>query len=132
MAGAGQRSGAVFRLLEFTDRARGDREPGDASPCKERIRNYQPPAQTVQPWWFGDEVFKGTSFFLRELPKLLPTNRLTPAKAGTDEHKAWSKIHRAPPGLDRWKIRSETVPGIAAAAALQWGGHAVKQMGIAA
>jgi hypothetical protein len=100
--------------------------------AKERIRNYQPPAQTVQPWWFGDPAFKGTSFYLRDLPALAPTNRLTPPKAGTDEHKAWSKIHRAPPGADRWKIRSETFPGIADAAALQWGGHAVEHMRTAA
>lgn len=96
--------------------------------AKSRIRNYEPPAQTVQPWWFGDEAFKATSFYLRGLPKLVATNRLTPPKAGTDEHKRWSKIHRAPPGADRWKIRSETFDGIAAASALQWGGHAVEQM----
>jgi hypothetical protein len=96
--------------------------------AKSRILNYEPPAQTVQPWWFGDEAFKATSFYLRGLPKLAATNRLTPPKAGTDEHKRWSKIHRAPPGADRWKIRSETFDGIAAAAALQWGGHAVEQM----
>ncbi len=28
--------------------------------AKARIRNYQPAAQTVQPWWFGDEAFKAT------------------------------------------------------------------------
>lgn len=100
--------------------------------AKSRIRNYEPPAQTVQPWWFGDEAFKATSFYLRGLPKLVATNRLTPPKAGTDEHKRWSKIHRAPPGADRWKIRSETFDGIAGAAALQWGGHAVTQLGEAA
>lgn len=100
--------------------------------AKMRIRNYEPPAQTVQPWWFGDEAFKATSFYLRGLPKLRATNRLTPPKAGTEEHKRWSKIHRAPPGPDRWKIRSQTFDGIANAAALQWGGHAIAQMGEAA
>ncbi|PLU59142.1 hypothetical protein BMJ22_32855, partial [Sinorhizobium medicae] len=87
--------------------------------AKERIRNYQPPAQTVQPWWFGDRAFKATSFYLRGLPKLVPTNRLTPPKSGTDEHKAWSRVHRATPSPDRWKIRSATFPGIASAAADQ-------------
>jgi len=100
--------------------------------AKARIKNYVDPAQTVQPWWFGDEAFKGTSFFLKRLPKLVPTNKLTPPKAGTEEHKLWSKIHRAPPGPDRWKIRSETFPGIADAAASQWGGYAAEQMGVAA
>lgn len=27
--------------------------------AKARIRNYAAPAQTVQPWWFGDPAFKG-------------------------------------------------------------------------
>ena len=92
--------------------------------AKERIRNYSKPAQTVQPWWFGDPLFKATSFYLRGLLPLVETNRLDPPKAGTDEHKRWSVVHRASPGHDRWKIRSKTPAGIAGAAALQWGGYA--------
>jgi hypothetical protein len=93
--------------------------------AKARIRNYEPPAQTVQPWWFGDRAFKATSFYLRRLPKLMPTDRLVPPKAGTDEHKQWSFVHRASPGSDRWRLRSRTFPGIAAAAARQWGDAAM-------
>jgi hypothetical protein len=74
----------------------------------------------VQPWWFGDPAFKATSLYLRGLPPLVPTNRLTPPKPGTDEHKAWSAIHRAPPGPNRWAFRSRTFDGIAAAMADQW------------
>ncbi|TWD54528.1 hypothetical protein FB480_103440 [Agrobacterium vitis] len=94
--------------------------------AKERILNYQPPAQTVQPWWFGDEAFKATSFYLRGLEPLQATHRLSPPKSGTAEHKRWSAVHRAPPGADRWRIRSKTFPGIAAAAAAQWGGYALE------
>ncbi|MCC2608375.1 hypothetical protein [Neorhizobium petrolearium] len=94
--------------------------------AKDRIVNYQAPAQTVQPWWFGNEAFKATSFYLRNLPSLVATNRLTPPKSGTDEHKRWSRVHRATPGPDRWKIRSRTYPGIADAMAAQWGGHALE------
>lgn len=75
----------------------------------------------VQPWWFGDPYFKATGLELINLPRLVPTNKLTPPKKGTDEHKAWSMVHRAPPGPDRAKIRSQTFPGIAAAMAQQWG-----------
>ncbi|MNH49297.1 hypothetical protein D3C73_08690 [compost metagenome] len=89
--------------------------------ARERIRNYQRPAQTVQPWWFGEKAFKGTGLYLRGLPSLTPTNRLTPPKPGTDEHKAWSAIHRAPPSADRWAFRSKTFAGIANAMADQWG-----------
>lgn len=90
--------------------------------ARERIRNYERPAQTVQPWWFGDPAFKATGLYLRGLPALTPTDRLTPPKPGTDEHKAWSAIHRAPPSADRWAFRSKTFAGIANAMADQWGG----------
>jgi len=83
-----------------------------------------PKPQIVQPWWFGEPFFKATGFYLRGLPPLVPTNRLTPPRADTDAHKAWSAVHRAPPGPDRWKFRSRTFAGVAAACADQWGGWA--------
>lgn len=89
--------------------------------ARERIRDYRRPAQTVQPWWFGEKAFKGTGLYLRGLPPLVATNRLTPPKPGTGEHKEWSAIHRAPPSADRWAFRSKTFAGIANAMADQWG-----------
>lgn len=100
--------------------------------AKARIRNFEPAAQTVQPWWFGEKAFKGTSFYLRGLPKLVATDRLTPPKPGTEEHKRWSAVHRAPPGPERWRIRSRTFGGIAAAGAQQWGDHAMAEIARAA
>lgn len=94
--------------------------------AKERIRNFKPAAQTVQPWWFGEKAFKATGLYLRGLPCLQPTKRLKPPKAGTPEHKAWSFIHMASPGKDRWKLRSKTFRGVAAAMADQWGGHVLQ------
>lgn len=76
--------------------------------------------QVVQPWWFGDPTFKAIGFHLFNLPKLVPTNKLVPPMKGTDEHKAWSWVHRCPPGPDRARIRAETQPGLAAACASQW------------
>jgi len=93
--------------------------------AKVMINGYQPPAQTVQPWWFGNPAFKATGLYLRGLAPLVPTDRLTPPKPGTPEHKAWSGIHRASPGPLRATIRSRTFPGIAAAMAMQWGGAAM-------
>lgn len=97
-----------------------------------RIVNYQKPAQTVQPWWFGEEAFKATSFYLKGLPPLVATNRLTPPRRADEpeRHKAWSAIHYASPGPDRWKTRSKTFEGIARAAAEQWGGHALNEYGM--
>ena len=88
--------------------------------AKKKVFGWIKP-QIVQPWWFGDKAFKATGLYLRGLPDLVPTNKLTPPAAGTDEHKAWSMIHRASPGPDRWKIRSKTFPGMADAWADQWG-----------
>lgn len=91
--------------------------------AKERIRNYQPPAQIVQPWWFGDPFFKATGLYLKKLPPLVPTQKLAPPASGSVEHKNWSMVHRAPPGPDRSERRSRFFPGVASAMALQWGGE---------
>jgi hypothetical protein len=86
--------------------------------AKKRIGMEQ--AQTIQPWWFGDEAFKATCLWLKGLPPLFETNRLTPPKKGTPEHKKWSAVHREAPGPNRKANRSRTYPGIAAAMAEQW------------
>lgn len=91
--------------------------------AKERIRNYHPPAQTVQPWWFGEPQFKATGLYLRKLPSLVPTARLDPPKPGTASHKQWSRVHRMPPGAERGKERSRFFPGVADAMAAQWSTH---------
>jgi hypothetical protein len=81
-----------------------------------------PATYFVQPWWFGDEAFKATGFTLKGLsPLTKPATALVPPRKGTSEHKAWSVIHNASPGPDRWKDRSRTFPGIAKAMAETWG-----------
>jgi len=81
-----------------------------------------PKTHFVQPYWFGDPAFKATGFTLKGLqPLSKPPTALVPPKPGTDAHKAWSAIHRASPGPDRWKERSRTFPGIARAMAETWG-----------
>lgn len=82
--------------------------------CEDGKRHF------TQPHWFGDPFFKATGWHLIGLPPLRATNRLTPPAIGTDEHKRWSAIHRAPPGPDRARFRSKTFPGLASAAAAQW------------
>lgn len=92
--------------------------------AKALITNYQAPAQIVQPWWFGEPAFKGIALYLKNLPPLLPTNKLIPPKPGTVEHKIWSKVHRAPEGPNRWRERSRFFAGIGDAMADLWGGRA--------
>lgn len=98
--------------------------------ARERLPADLPKPQIVQPWWFGERAFKATGFYLRGLPELVATDRLTPPRAKDDPaaHKAWSGIHRASPGPDRWKVRSRTFDGIAEACADQWGRYAIEHM----
>jgi hypothetical protein len=96
--------------------------------CHARELIQPGPRQVVQPWWFGDPAFKATGLELIGLPPLVPTNKLTPPKPGTDEHKAWSVIHRASPGPQRKVDRSRTFPGLAQAMAAQWGGVAQQML----
>ncbi|SEN90064.1 hypothetical protein SAMN04489859_102140 [Paracoccus alcaliphilus] len=94
--------------------------------ARERLPADLPKPQIVQPWWFGEPFFKATGFYLRGLPHLTATHRLTPPKPGTDEHKRWSAVHRASPGPDRWRFRSRTFEGVAEACADQWGSEAMR------
>jgi site-specific DNA-cytosine methylase len=73
------------------------------------------PDQTIQPWQFGHGEVKRTCLWLKNLPLLTPTNIVDGR-----EPRVW----KLPPGPDRWKERSKTFPGIAAAMADQWGGVA--------
>lgn len=79
----------------------------------------------VQPWHHGDPFFKATGLELIDLPCLRDTDRLTPPRPGTPEHRAWSAVHRASGwgkhAADRARVRSQTFPGIALAMASQWG-----------
>ena len=74
-----------------------------------RIRK---PDQIIQPWQFGHGETKATCLWLKNLPKLTPTNIVEGRT---------SRVHHEPPGPERWKNRSRTYQGIAAAMADQWG-----------
>ena len=70
------------------------------------------PDQIIQPWQFGHGETKATCLWLKNLPKLHPTDIVDGREA---------RIHHMPPGENRWRERSRTYPGIAAAMADQWG-----------
>jgi len=70
------------------------------------------PDQIIQPWQFGHGETKATCLWLKNLPKLIPTNIVEGREA---------RVHKMPPGPDRWKERSRTLQGIADAMADQWG-----------
>lgn len=80
------------------------------------------PDQIIQPWMFGHEATKTTCLWLKNLPPLEPTNIVDKGKRHvTKSGKSLPEWYNLPPSKDRWKIRSATFPGIAAAMAEQWG-----------
>lgn len=72
------------------------------------------PDQIIQPWQFGHGETKATCLWLKNLPKLVPTDVVEGREP---------RVHRMSPGKDRWKNRSRTYPGIAEAMGAQWGGR---------
>jgi hypothetical protein len=80
------------------------------------------PDQVIQPWQHGHEATKTTCLWLKSLPLLVPTNTVGKgARHVTKSGKSLPSWYNLPPSADRWKIRSATFPGIAAAMAQQWG-----------
>lgn len=70
------------------------------------------PDQIIQPWMFGHGEVKSTCLWLKNLPKLVPTDIVEGREA---------KIHNMGPSKNRGKERSRTYQGIAEAMAMQWG-----------
>lgn len=73
---------------------------------------YRKPDQIIQPWMFGHGETKKTCLWLKNLPRLTPTNIV---------EGRLPRVHHMPPSADRWKERSRTYTGIAQAMAEQWG-----------
>ena len=100
-----------------------------------RIRK---PDQYIQPYQFGHDASKKTGLWLKNLPMLVSTSQVTPRlvngkkRCGTPYiAKRWSNQtdsgqNRLGPSPDRWKLRSKTYEGIAAAMAAQWGDYVTK------
>lgn len=74
--------------------------------------NIRKPDQIIQPWQFGHGETKATCLWLKNLPKLVPTDIIDGRE---------NRIHRMPPSPDRSLMRSKTYSGIAEAMAQQWG-----------
>ena len=79
------------------------------------------PDQIIQPWQHGHPESKSTCLWLKGLPLLRPTDVLQKPASGRWMNQTPSGQNRLGPSADRWKVRSATYPGIAAAMADQWG-----------
>jgi len=75
------------------------------------------PDQIIQPWMFGDDASKKTCLWLKNLPKLEPTNII---KKDRYENQTVSGQNKLAPSKDRAYLRAKTYPGIADAMAQQW------------
>jgi hypothetical protein len=73
---------------------------------------WRKPDQIIQPWMFGHGETKATCLWLKNLPKLEPTDIV----AGREQ-----RVWKLSPSPDRWKLRSVTYQKIADAMASQWG-----------
>ncbi len=83
---------------------------------------WRKPDQIIQPYEFGHPESKRTCLWLKNLPKLKPTNLLEKPECGYWENQTPSGQNKLSPGKDRWKKRSKTYLGIAEAMAKTWGG----------
>lgn len=87
--------------------------------------NIRKPDQIIQPWMFGESITKTTCLWLKNLPKLEPTNIV--GKGEFYEYISCKGIKRRGPmwhlksGKGTGKKRSKFFPGIAVAMANQWG-----------
>jgi len=89
-------------------------------------KRIRPADQYVHPYQFGDDASKKTGFWLKGLPILVPTGRIPPRLIEGKErwgNQTDSGQNKLGPSEGRWKERSKTYPGLAAAMALQWAGN---------
>lgn len=80
-----------------------------------RIRK---PDQIIQPWQFGHDASKKTCLWLKNLPKLEPTNIIVKDRYANQTPSGQNKLGPSP---TRAMERSRTYEGIAEAMANQWG-----------
>jgi hypothetical protein len=81
---------------------------------------WRKPDQIIHPWMFGHMEQKTTCLWLKNLPKLTPTNIVKEEMMKLPRNQR-ERLHFLSPSEDRWKLRSQTYQGIAEAMASQWG-----------
>ena len=93
--------------------------------------NIRKPDQIIQPWMFGDKAQKSTCLWLKNLPKLEPTEIVKKGefkewvckKTGKNKKQAlwyYEALQKAKTPAERRTLRSKTFKGIAEAMATQW------------
>ena len=83
--------------------------------------HYRKPDQIIQPWQFGHDASKATCLWLKNLPKLTPTEMLPGGRHARRADQTPSGQNKLGPSPTRAADRSRTYQGIANAMAEQWG-----------
>ena len=87
-------------------------------------------SQIIHPYQFGHPYTKKTCLWLRNLPRVTPTNIVKPTAtwcpSGSYSHKH-EEQHKGMFTTDRAKNRAKTFPGIAKAFAEQWGDYILQE-----
>lgn len=108
----------VRRLMDAPIKRKALENP--ISIISSRIRK---PDQIIQPYQFGEDASKKTCLWLQDLPPLMPTKFVEP-RIINGKNRWGNQIdsgqNKLTPSKDRWKDRSRTYLGIAAAMADQW------------
>jgi len=90
-----------------------------------------PPTQTIKPYMFGDDSSKSTCLWLKNLPKLFPTNIIKPTFHISSTGRKWDSWFWNSSLIsdysERSKMRSTTFKGIANAMSIQWGNSKLVQ-----
>ena len=92
--------------------------------------NIRKPDQIIQPYMFGDKAQKSTCLWLKNLPKLVPTDIVDKgefiefiSKKGVKKKQPkwyYEALQKAKTPAERRTLRSKTFKGIAEAMATQW------------
>ncbi len=90
------------------------------NPIPHKYGKLPPYSQIIQPYEFGHAERKATCLWLKNLPKLEPTQDVYQQMLKLPK-KLSQRIHYTSPGKDRGMLRSITFQGIAEAMADQWG-----------
>jgi hypothetical protein len=109
----GRQQAAVSFFMQIVRRSEHIKKTVIENPVCIMSSLYRKPDQIIQPWMFGHGETKATCLWLKGLKPLRATNVVEGREP---------RIHHMPPSADRWKLRSQTYPGVAQAMANQWSG----------
>jgi len=126
LVGAERRSAREEAVLFFMILANTDIDKiAIENPVGVMSSRWRKPDQIICPTMFGHKEPKKTCLWLKNVPKLTPTNIVKPeyheCASGKRMPKWYAYADKSKGQAERAKIRSKTFPGVAKAMSAQWG-----------